>query len=138
MASGLYASCLSALMGGDIDLVNTPVSAALIDIEQYTVDLNNDTSLADIPEAALLSESLLEGKALVGATFSADPTVFSSVSADDGVDIGAVIVFKETDTASESTLLYYSDEAPELPATPDGEDVTVTWGAGTGEVFGLS
>ena len=138
MTSGLYASCLDALMGGDVDLVNTPVSAMLIDLDQYTADLDADTSLADIPEVSIISKSLLTGKAIVDAVFSADPTVFTSVSADDGVDIGAIVVFKDVDTASESTLLYYSDEAPELPATPDGEDVTVTWGGGTGEVFGLS
>ena len=138
MASGLYASCLAALMSGDLDVVNDSISAMLIDLDEYTPDLDNDASLADIPEAAHIQESLLLGKALVGSVLQADPTVFSSVPAAAGVTIGAIVVFKDAETFAGSTLYYFSDEAAELPVAPDGTDVTVTWGEGTGEVFGLT
>jgi hypothetical protein len=128
MTTDIYASGKAAHMSG-LDVVNDAIGAALIDTALYTVDIDNDTSLEDVPEAAILATSLVIGKSLIDAEFHADPTVFESVSADDGVDIGAVVVFKNEDTYAACTLLYYDDEAPELPATPDGEDVTVTWGA---------
>ena len=112
-----------------LDVVNDAIGAALIDTAQYTVDPENDTSLEDVPSDAIISTALITGKSLVETEFHADPTVFESVEADDGVDIGAVIVFRNESTYAACTLLFYDDGAPELPATPDGEDVTVTWGA---------
>lgn len=128
MTTEIYASGKAAHMGG-LDVVNDEIGAALIDTALYTVDTDSDTSLEDIDTDAILATALVTGKSLVGAEFHADPTVFESVSADDDVDIGAIVIFKHHETYAGSTLLFYDDEAPELPATPDDEDVTVTWGA---------
>jgi len=134
MASGAFTACLTGFHGGDFDLVNDDVSAILIDLDQYTPNKATDTSLADVPEAAILSTALITGKALSDNEFQADTTTFPNVEADDGVNIGAVIVFLSANTLEGSTLLFLIDDAAEFPVTPDGSDVQVTWGAGSGVV----
>jgi len=134
MASGAFTVCLLGFHGGDFDLVNDDVSAILVDLDQYTPSLNSNTSLADVPEVAILSEALLTGKALSDKEFQADPTTFPAVTVDSGVTVGAVIVFLSADTLEDSTLLFLIDDAAEFPVTPDGSDIRVTWGAGSGVV----
>jgi hypothetical protein len=140
MASFVYQSGLSALMSGLVDVVNTPVLAMLVDTTLYTASQADDASLADIPEAALLGESLIVGRALVGSAFRADPTVFSDIPESATTAVGAVIIAVDAETYEGSTLLYYSDEAPEIPFLPEGEAITISWGAvdpGTGDSDGV-
>lgn len=129
MASGMYDNGWAAFHGGDIDWVNTPVSAILIDLNSYTPDLGADASLADIPEAALLAEVLLTGKVINGTILRADDPVFPSVTTAAGVTVGAWVIAKDADTYAGATLLFYFDDAPELPITPDGTDITIAWNA---------
>lgn len=128
MASGMYNSGKRALMGGDIDLVNSPVAALLVDLASYTPDLINDTSLEDIPEAAQLAEVLLTGKAIDVTTFRSDDAVFNTVPS--GGTVSAVVVFKDTGSYSTSALLAFYDDSDDFPIIPNGTDISVVWGAG--------
>jgi hypothetical protein len=131
----MFDSGKTELMSGNIDLVNTSISAALLDLSLYSPDLVNDTSLADIPEAALVSETLLTSKTIDNTTFRADDAVFNSVTSEQTVT--AVVVFVDAETFSASTLICLFDDAVAFPVTPDGTDITVQWDAGADGILRL-
>lgn len=142
MAKGMYNGGKESLMSGNIDLLNDPISALLVDVSIYSPDLANDFSLADIPAAAIVAEALLVGKALVAVEpfpgqyatkLTADPTVFNSVTSENTVT--AIVVFDSQQTESDSILLAFNDEAAELPIVPDGTDITVNWDSGDDGIF---
>lgn len=119
-------------------MVNDPISAILIDTDLHTPNLSTDTTLADIPEAAILKEAILTGRVLSGAEFQADPTTFPSVALTDGAKADAVIIFYAADTEEESILCFMIDDAAEFPVTPDGSDIVVTWGEGSAVIHEFS
>jgi hypothetical protein len=135
MATGMYDNGKAEMMGGDIDLVNDAVSAILVDLSLYTPDLEADLSLADIPEAARIAETLLIGKTIDVTTFRADDALFNSVTSD--ATVTGVVVLLDANTFSDSTLLCLFDSAASFPITPDGTDITVQWDAGTDGIFRL-
>jgi hypothetical protein len=122
----MYNSGKVALLGGDVDFVNSPISAALINLEEYTPDTVNDVMLSDIPEEAILSECAMSGKMIVGASFDADDTVFPSVSPA-GINADAVVIFLDNDDLSQTRLIAIIDDAAEFPLTTSGGDITITW-----------
>ena len=142
MSKGMYGAGKLALGGGNVDLVNSSVSALLVDLSHYSPDLINDVSLADIPEDSILADAVLDGKTLtqvvVGgdpfAVFRADNTTFNSVP-DEGKVGTAIVIFLDANTYSESTLLIFWDDAPQFPVTPDGTDITIEWDTGDDGIY---
>lgn len=136
MAKGMYYSGRSGFAGGDVDWINSPISALLVDLNHYSPDLYNDATLADIPEAARIAEVTLTGKSITPveiapddwrAILRADTATFNSVPADPAVEISALVIFKNERSESETRLLFFNDEAPEFPVVPDGTDQVVYW-----------
>lgn len=139
MASGLYKTGRQAFLNGDIDLTNAVISGMLIDINEYTVDLDNHSSQTDVPDAAVWSLANLTGKTVDGDVFRADDLVFTSVEGQEvGDEAGAVILFLNADTLATSILIAYLDNAPEFPIVLDGENVTVVWDTGANGIFRLT
>jgi hypothetical protein len=135
MVSGKYEHGNQSFGNGDIDWVNDPIYAALVDTDQYSVDLAADAYYADLPSGAIINSILLTGKSNVRGVLGADPTVFPNVAV--GINIGAIILWKDTGIASSSQLIAYIDNAPELPATGDGDDVTISWDTGLNKILHL-
>ena len=107
MSSGLYESGINAIMAGNIDLENYYISAILIDTSLYTVNLANDSNQDDIPDSAQIQEALLNGKTLDGSVFRASDLTFKSVPS--GQDVGAIVLFLNTDYSDTSILIAYLD-----------------------------
>lgn len=131
MASGKFNSGFAHFFGGDMDYVNDAFSAYLITYTAYAPDLENDETIANIPEAAIIAETQLEGKYLNGLDFFADPIVFSAVAAST-TPADAIVIFRDADLASNSYLLCImdTDVSSELPVTLDGTDVVCNLPAG--------
>ncbi len=131
----MYKTGKEALLGGDVDFVNSTISAALINLSEYAPDTLNDETLADIPEDAIVSEVLLTGKSIIDSStpgnvaFDADDAVFQSV-APSGIEVGAVVLFLDHENIEDTRLLILIDDAPELPVETAGRDITVTFGSG--------
>jgi hypothetical protein len=126
MASGIYTASIGSFLRADIDLINKPVSVALVSAG-YAPNLATDVSLADVPEAAIIRESLLINKTIDASNiFRADSVTFVSVAASP-VDIVAAIVFVDDSTLENNKLIAYLDNATVFPITPDGTDITINW-----------
>lgn len=124
--TALYARSRSKSWAGDIDLINDRIVAALLDITSYTVDIADDEFLSDLPSGVVVATQVLTGKTLgVAGDFYADDSVFPAVAT--GTAIGAILLYKDTGFAADSRLLYYDDQATNLPAVGDDSDVTVSW-----------
>ena len=130
--SGVYENVVREFESGNIDLINDGLSVMLLANGEYIPDLDNHATLNDVPEASFVSEVLLGNKTLDRTVFRADPTVFTSLN---GPEIGAFIIFKDGETFNESTLVFYGDNAPEFPITPDGSDFTIQWDVGVNGIF---
>jgi hypothetical protein len=120
VASGLYVSGTNAIMGS-LDLENDDVSALLIDLDEYTPDLDVHTTQEDIPTAAVLSEAALTGKTIASEIFRASDTTFLSVTG----TAGGVVLIKDADSYPASTLISWHEFDEEIEA--DGEDVVSQW-----------
>ena len=135
MSKGLYKNGVSEIMAGNIDLVNSTISALLIDKTYYTVDFTNDISLSDIADTAELSHKEMSGKTIDGTVFRANDTTFVSVT---GTKADAVVLYLDEDTEEASALIYYADDQAEFPITPDGTNITIAWDTGANGIVKFS
>jgi len=134
MANALYGKGRNKFLTGDIDWVNDTVKAILIDVADYTVDIDVDEFVDDIGASAKVSEATLSGKSAALGVADASDTVFTSVSGD---ECEALVLYKDTGTPATSPLIAYIDTATGLPVTPNGGDITVTWDDGANKIFKL-
>jgi len=133
MACGTYDSYISAIQEGDIDVTSDIFKVILIDTADYTFDAADDF-LSDIPAAARVATATLANVAIVGRAFDADNVTFTAVTGDESE---AFVIYKDTGTEGTSQLILYSDDATNLPVTPNGGDITMTWDSGTDRIFSL-
>lgn len=126
--SGKYINGTMKMMSGGLDLIKDDLIVLLIDSSLYTYSLDNDVSLSNIPPDAVISESPLEGKALVGLTESnavslqASNTVFNDVEADREASTLVISVAANTNEFS-----YLVGAIDITPLTTTGEPVIVEW-----------
>lgn len=123
MANVLYASFKKLALDGDIDLLNDTIKVALIDTNDVSFSAGHD-NYDDVSAAVVGTPVALASKTTTAGTFdSADPT-WSAVSGDVSE---AIVIYKDTGTASTSSLIaWYDTGVTGLPVTPNGGDITVT------------
>lgn len=128
MANALYDKGREGFLDGSIDWDTDNIKAVLVDTATYTVNLATDDFLDDIPAGERVATSgNLTSKTVTGGTADAADVTFSAVSGD---QCEAIVLYKDTGTASTSRLIAYIDTASSgLPVTPNGGDITVTWNA---------
>jgi hypothetical protein len=130
--NALYAKAKKAFLDKEIDLLDDDIRAILVDLADYTLDLESHGFLSDIPVGAIVSTTgNLTGKSTTGGVFDADDVIFPTVSGD---ECEAIILIKYTGVSATSNLIAYIDEAFGLPVTPDGEDIQIQWDS---EIFTL-
>jgi hypothetical protein len=104
----------------------------------YTVDLALHDNLDDIPAGdrpAGYTSGNLSLKTVTDGVADAEDVVLTAVPASGAA--GAIVIYKDTGTASSSRLIAYIDTATGLPITPNGSNVTITWDSGTNRIFKL-
>jgi hypothetical protein len=120
---------------GEISWDSDNIKVALLDTDDYTVDLVNDQFLSDIPVAArtALSPNLTSKTTDAGVADAADVT-FSLVTGDPSE---AIAIYQDSGVEATSRLIAYIDVATGLPVTPNGGDITVQWDNGPNKIFKL-
>ena len=128
MANDLYDKYREKALTGEVDWLDDDIKVALVDAADYTVDLENDEFLDDIDGSAIVATSgNLASKTATGGVADAADVTFSSVSGDVSE---ALVIYKDSGTASTSPLIAYIDTATGLAVTPNGGDITVIWPSG--------
>lgn len=107
----------------------------LVDAADYIVAIDTHEFLSDIPVAARVSTSgnFASKISTLGVADAADVT-FTAVTGDPSE---ALVIYKDTGSASTSPLIAYIDTATGLPVTPNGGDITVAWQATSPNIFKL-
>lgn len=125
MANALYATAKEALLSGSLDLSSDTIKVVLVDTADYTVNLTTDNALDDIAAGGRVATATLASKTVTLGAFDVADVTFSAVSGDQSE---ALVIYKDTGVESTSQLIAYIDTATGLPVTPNGGDITITWG----------
>lgn len=135
MANALYDLGREKFLNADIDWAADNIKALLIDTALYSANLATDEFLDDIAGGAIeaTSGNLASKTSTAGVADAADVT-FSAVS---GATVEAIVLYKDTGTAGTSALIAYIDTATNLPITPNGGDITISWDNGSNKIFKL-
>ncbi len=127
MADALYGKGRQAILEGSIAILTDNIKTVLVDTATYTVNIDVDEFLSDIGagERVATSGNMASKTSTLGVFDAADIT-YSAVTGDVSE---ALVIYKDTGTAGTSPLIAYIDGATGLPVTPNGGDITITWGA---------
>jgi hypothetical protein len=135
MANSLYGKGREGFLDGSIDWDTDTIKVVLVDAADYTVSIDVDDNLDDVPAGARVATSgaLASKTVTLGVADAADFT-FSAVTGDPSE---ALVIYKDTGTPSTSRLIAYIDTATGLPVTPNGGDINVVWDSGANRIFKL-
>lgn len=134
MANALYGLGKQKFLEGTIDFITDTINCVLVDLADYTLAINTDDFLDDIPVAARVATATLSGKDVTLGVFDANDVTFSSVTGDQSE---ALVIYKNTGVDATSPLIAFVDIATGLPITPGGGDIVVTWDSGVNKIFAL-
>lgn len=135
MANALYGKGREKFLNGDIDWASDDIKAVLVDVADYTVSIDVDEFLDDIPGGAIVDTTAnFTGKTSTLGVADADNATFASATGDPSE---AVVIYKDTGSAATSPLIAYIDTATGLGVTPGGGDITVQWDDGANKIFKL-
>ncbi|GLP98686.1 bacteriophage protein [Methylophaga thalassica] len=135
MTASLYGKGREGFLGGDIDWDADIIKVVAIDVANYSVSIDADEFLADIPAAARVSISdALTSKTKALGVAGAANVVFQEVT---GADIEAIALYQDTGNEATSRLIAYNDESADLPILPNGGDINLNWDAGVNKIFKL-
>jgi hypothetical protein len=127
MANALYPKYKEAIIqaSANSSLTGT-VKAVLIDTASYTYSAAHEF-YSSASAGAVGTPQTINTKTYVNGTFDGDNVTFTALT---GATCEAIIVFIDTGTAGTSRLVAYFDTGvTNLPVTPNGGDVSITWNA---------
>ncbi len=126
MPNSLYGHGRRRFLEGDLDWLVHDFRVVLVDLAEYTVDLEGHEFLADIPSQARIAVSdLLTGKTStvpVGGVADAQDVTFTGVP---NVSIEAVVLYRDTGDPSTSPLVAYWDSSNAFPVQVNNGDITL-------------
>lgn len=134
MSNALYGKGRQAFASADIDWLVDNIKCVLVDAADYTVSIDVDEFLSDIPSGAReeTSGNLASKTATLGVC-DADDVTFTGTTGD---TCEALVIYQDTGVAATSRLIAYIDTASGLPASLGG-DITVRWAAASPKIFKL-
>lgn len=121
--SGKYVKGTQQIMSGNVDLLAGSLMAVLVDSGEYTPDLDNDLSLASIPDSAIIADAAIDSRLIDGTSLKAGDTTFSKVEGDRNADL--IVVAMDEKTKSACTLVSVHDITAITTVTD--EEVVVDW-----------
>ncbi len=134
MANALYDTGRNAFLRGDLSWNSHTFKVVLLS-SSYTVNLTSHQYLTNIPGGARIATSSALTTSLPGAGVAdASDITFTSVT---GSQVTQFVVYRDTGTEATSQLVAYFDTATNLPITPNGGDISITWSNDTNRIFKL-
>lgn len=135
MANALYGKGREGFLGGDIDWDANDIRVILIDVADYTVSIDVDDFLDDVPGAARVATSgAFTTKTKTLGVADADDVTLTAVTGDPSE---ALVIYQHTGVEATSRLIAYIDSATNLPVTPNGGNIVIAWDSGANKIFKL-
>ena len=126
MANLLYPLYKENVIAGNdgYSLSAAVVKVILVDTGAYTYAAT-DQYLSDVAVAARIHTSpALTAKTFTSGTFDAADTTMTAAT---GVQSEALVLYTSGTSSVSSELICYIDTGTNMPVTPDGTDIVVTW-----------
>lgn len=138
MASYLFNKAKESFLSQNpsIDLDTDTIKAAIINVATDNPSVSASTQYkSSVTSYSGTTDQTLQTKTVTNGLFDADDVTFSSVAISGSKTVGAVVLYKDTGTASTSPLIAYIDNFTAV--TPNGGNITIAWDAGTNRIFQL-
>lgn len=127
MPNAIYPKYKEAIINGSANTSLTgTVRAALVDTGTYTYNAAHEflTSLTGIVGTA---QTIGATKSYTNGVFDGADVTYTAVT---GATAEAIVIYIDTGTAGTSRLVAFLDTGvTNLPVTPNGGDITITWNA---------
>jgi hypothetical protein len=134
MANALYDTGRNAFLRGDLSWNSNTFKVVLLS-SSYTSNLSTHQYLSSIPGGARVATSSALTTLFPGAGVAdASDITFTSVS---GSQVTQFVIYRDTGVEATSQLVALFDTAVNLPITPNGGDITLTWSNDTNRIFKL-
>lgn len=136
MTNTIYLKCKEAFGKGLINWPDDDIRLIFIDLDVYTPDFENDEFVSDLPSGSILYRltKSLSNKTCTLGVFDADDVTIESLTVE---NVGAIVAYLHTGEDSTSRLLFYIDDATNLPFTSNGETVVIHWPTGEKKIFSM-
>jgi hypothetical protein len=136
MSNALYDKGREAFLSGSINWSSDTIKCYLIDTGAYTPNLSTDQFLSDVPSGARIgtAQTLASKTVTAGVADAADISFTGLTSAP---SLEALLIYKDTGTASTSPLICLIDTATGLPVSAGATQVDVAWDNGSNRIFKL-
>lgn len=117
---------LGSTSGTAVDLSDDTIKIALVDTGTYTYNSSHEF-YSSVSSAVIGTPQTLASKTVTDGVFDAADVTFTGVT---GSSIEALVIYKDTGTASTSSLIAYIDVVSSgLPVTPNGGNITLQFNA---------
>lgn len=142
MPNTLYDKARQSFLNGEIKWSgqgSDEIRIALV-TSTYTPNFSTDTTLSQVPDAAILQKSTpLENKTSDAGVADANDITFTGNTAVPQGVIKAIVIYQAGPSASTSKLIAYLDQINGLPITTSSSstDLTIHWDNGTNKIFKL-
>jgi hypothetical protein len=137
MANALFTAYVNNMLtqaATQVDLDGDSIRAILVDHGVDAPVVSTDDFLDDIGAGARIAVSSAMTVTISGRVVDMTDVTFTAVT---GASVESIVIYKHTGTDSTSRLIAYIDTATNLPVTPNGGDITITWDNGANKVFAL-
>ena len=126
MANAIYPKYKEALLSGSSNTgINGTVNCTLV-TGDYTYSAT-DEFITAIDAGYRIDTETLDDKTFINGTFDADNVQYTSVT---GSEVTAIVIWIDTGVEATSRLVAYIDtDVTNLPVTPNGGDILVSWNA---------
>ncbi len=127
MANALFTIGKENLLDGQFDLNTSEMRVVLVDDTDWTQNLATDNALDDIPAAGRVATSnALDSPTITGGTFDAADETLSAVTGDQSEFL---VIYEHNVTETAALLLVFIDTGTNLPVTPNGGNIVISWNA---------
>lgn len=128
---------LGTSVGTNLNLTTDNIYAALVSAT-YVANAGTDqywsTPAANVVGTPVQLTSPTVTIASGNAVFNAANVTFTSVS---GATATQIVIYKNTGTTTTSPLIANINVANNLPVTPNGSNITISWDTGANKIFAL-
>ena len=133
MANAIYPKAKEAFLSGAINMSSDTIKIALVDTGTYTYNAAHEHY--DDLSGVLGTPVTLGSKTVTSGVFDAADATFTTPSA--GTSIEALVIYKDSGSASTSDLIAYIDTGTGLPFTSNGADVDIVFDSGSNKIIAL-
>lgn len=133
MPNALYPKGKEGMLDDTVNLNSGTIKAALL--RSYTYSSSHAT-LADITGSGatiVATSGTIGSKTFTSGVFDAADVTWTAVA--NGAACNSFVLYQDGATNADRRVIMFVDAYTNLPVTPNGGDITITWDSGSNKIF---